>query len=158
MYLAPAVIWRLDQGWEIHFQDGQLTTWSWRLGSFLCRLSYGGLSVLMTWWQATPRKKGSKRSKWKLTWSWSTSIVWNWKSIKVHLVKAMVFPEVMYRCESWTIKKAEHWRIDAFDLWCYLGCKEIKPVNPKGNQSWIFIGRTDVEAEAPILWPSDMKN
>ena len=60
---------------------------------------------------------------------------------KVHIVKAMVFPEVMYRCESWTIKKAEHQRIDAFELWCWkrlespLDCKKIKPVNPKGNQS-----------------------
>ena len=63
---------------------------------------------------------------------------------KVHLVKAMVFPLVMYGCESWTIKKAEHWRIDAFQLHCWrrlLDCKEIKPVNPKGNQSWIFTGR-----------------
>ena len=59
---------------------------------------------------------------------------------KVHLVKAMVFPVVMYRCESWTIKKAELQRIDAFNLWCgrlfesSLDSKEIKPVNPKGNQ------------------------
>ena len=62
--------------------------------------------------------------------------------IKVHIVKAMVFPVVMYRCESWTIKKAECQRIDAFKLWCWgrllespLDCKEIKPVNPKGNQA-----------------------
>ena len=70
----------------------------------------------------------------------------------------------MYGCESWTIKKAECWRIDAFELWCWrrllraLNCKEIKPVNPKGNQSWIFIGRTDAEAEAPILWPPNSKS
>ena len=76
---------------------------------------------------------------------------------KVCLVKAMVLPVVMYGCESWSIKKAEHWRIDAFELWCWrrllspLDCKEIKAVNTKGNQSWIFILRTDVEAEAPIL-------
>ena len=81
---------------------------------------------------------------------------------KVHLVKAMVFPVVMYGCESWTIKKAEHRRINAFELWYWrrllrvLDCKEIKPVNPKGNQSLISIGRTD--AEALILWPSDAKN
>ena len=68
---------------------------------------------------------------------------------KVHLVKAMVFPEVMYGCESWTIKKAEHQRIDAFKLWCWrtlespLDCKEIQPVHPKGNQFWIFIGKTN---------------
>ena len=70
----------------------------------------------------------------------------------------------MYGCESWTVKKAEHWKIDAFELWCWrrllspLDCKEIKPVNPKGNQSWIFMGRTDAEAETPILWPPDAKN
>ena len=85
-------------------------------------------------------------------------------STKVRLVKAMVFPVVMYGCESWTIKKAEHWRIDAFELWCWrrllspLDCKEIQPVNPKGNQSWLFVGRTDVEAETPILWPPDAKS
>ena len=83
---------------------------------------------------------------------------------KVHLVKAMVFLVVMYGCESWTITKAECQRIDAFELWCWrrlespLDCKEIKPVKPKGNQSWMFIGRTDAEAETPILWPPDTKN
>ena len=105
---------------------------------------------------------------------------------KVCIVKAMVFPVVMYRRESWTIKKAECWRIDVFKLWCWktlkspldsypisaylakeektlikkdkqtkkssLDSKEIKPVNPKGNKFWIFIGRTDAEAETPILW------
>ena len=79
----------------------------------------------------------------------------------VHLVKVMVFPVVMYGCESWTIKKAERQRIDAFELWTLesaLDHKEIKPVNPKGNQSLIFIGRTDVEAEIPIFWPPDVKN
>ena len=80
-------------------------------------------------------------------------------STKVHLVKAMVFPVVMYGCESWTIRKAECRRMDAFELWCWrrllspLDCKEIQPVYPKGNQSWMFIGRTDVEAGTPILWP-----
>ena len=83
---------------------------------------------------------------------------------KVHLAKAMVFPVVMYGCESWTIKKAEHRRIHAFELWCWrrlespLDCKEIKPVNPKGNHSWILIERTDAEAETPILRPPDVKN
>ena len=77
----------------------------------------------------------------------------------------MVFPVVLYGCESWTIKKAEHWRTDAFELWYWrtlvespLDCKEIKPVRPKGNQLWIFIGRTDAEDDAPILWPPDAKN
>ena len=86
------------------------------------------------------------------------------KSKKVHLVKAMVFPIVMYGCESWTIKKAKRRKIDAFELWCWrrllspLDCKEIHPVHPKGDQSWVFIGRTDVEAEMPILWPPDSKS
>ena len=67
-------------------------------------------------------------------------------------------------CERWTIKKAEHRRTDDFVLWCWrrlenpLDCKEIKPVNPKRNQSWIFIERTDAKAEAPIHWPTDIKN
>ena len=83
---------------------------------------------------------------------------------KFDLVKAMVLPIVMYGCDSWTIKKAECQRIDAFELQCWrwlespLVGKEIQPVNPKGNQSWIFIGRTDVEPEAPILWPPDGEN
>ena len=85
-------------------------------------------------------------------------------SREVHIVKAMVFPVVIYRCESWTIKKAECQRIDAFEvvfkktLESPLDCKEIKLDNPKGNQSWIFTGRTDAEAEAPIRWPPDVKN
>ena len=84
---------------------------------------------------------------------------------KVCLVKALVFPVVMYGCESWTIKRAECWRIDTFELWCWrrlsespLDCKEIQPVHPKGNQSWMFIRRTDAEAETPILWPPDAKS
>ena len=85
-------------------------------------------------------------------------------STKVRLVKTMVFPVVMYGCENWTIKKAEHQRIDAFELWCWrrlkspLDCKEIQPVHPKGDQSWVFTGRTDVEVETPVLWPPDGKN
>ena len=84
--------------------------------------------------------------------------------IKVCIVQAIVFPVVMFGCESWTIKKAERQRIDAFELWCWrrlespLDCKEIKLVNPKWNQSWIFNGRIDAEAEAPILWPPDAKS
>ena len=85
-------------------------------------------------------------------------------STKIHLLKAMVFPVVMYGCESWTIKKAEHGRIDAFELWCWKRLlrvpwtQEIQPVHPKGDQSWVFIGRTDVEAEIPVLWPPDAKS
>ena len=88
----------------------------------------------------------------------------------------MVFPVVMYGCESWTIKKAARQRIDAFELWCWrrllrelmllncgvgedsLDCKEIQPVHPKGDQSWVFLGRTDFEAETPILWPPNEKS
>ena len=83
---------------------------------------------------------------------------------KVHLVKAMVFTVVMYGCESWTVKKAERRRIDAFELvlektlQSSLDCKEIQPVHPEGDQSWVFIGRTDAEAETPILWPPDVKS
>ena len=84
---------------------------------------------------------------------------------KVHLVKAVVFPVVMYGCERWTVKKAECQRIEPFELWCWrrllrvpLDCKEIQPVLPKGDQSWVFIGRTDAEAETPILWPPDVKS
>ena len=80
------------------------------------------------------------------------------------LVKAMVFPVVMYECEGWTVKKVEFQRINTFELWCWRRLLRVpwtarSPVHPKGNQSWIFIGRTDVEAEAPILWlPPDVKN
>ena len=80
---------------------------------------------------------------------------------KVYIVKTMAFPVVMYRCESWTITKVNCRRTDAFELWCWrtlespLNSKEIKPVNPKRNQPWIFIGRTDAAAETPKLWPLD---
>ena len=83
---------------------------------------------------------------------------------KARLVKAMAFPMFMYGCESWIVKKAEDRRIDAFELWCWrrlpspLDCKEIQPVHPKGNQSWVFIGRTDAEAETPILCPPHVKS
>ena len=76
---------------------------------------------------------------------------------KVCLVKAMVFLVIMYGCESWTVKKAECRRTDAFELWCWrtlespLDCKEIQPVHPKGDQSWVFIGEIDAKAETPIL-------
>ena len=76
----------------------------------------------------------------------------------------MVFPVVMYGCESWTIKKAEHRRIDAFELWCWRSLLRVpwtarrsKPVHPKGDQFWASIGRADVEAEIPILWLPDAK-
>ena len=81
----------------------------------------------------------------------------------VCLVKAMVFPVVMYGCESWTIKEAEYQRcfwmvVVEKTLENPLACKDIKPVDHKGNQSWMFFGRTDVEAETPVLWPPDVKS
>ena len=81
---------------------------------------------------------------------------------KIHLLKAMVFPVFVYGCESWTTKKAEHWSFWSVvlekTLESPLGCKEIQPVHPEGDQSWVFIGRTDVVSEAPILWPPDVKS
>ena len=81
-------------------------------------------------------------------------------------VKSMVFPVGMYECESWTIKKAESQRIDAFELWCWgrflrvpwTARRSIQPVHSKGDQSWAFIGRTDAEAETLVLWPPHVKN
>ena len=82
---------------------------------------------------------------------------------KVCLVKTMVFPVVMYGCESWTIKKAEHQRTDAFELWCWRRSSKVPGTARRSNQYilkeiLIFIGRTDAEAEAPILWPPDPKS
>ena len=93
---------------------------------------------------------------------------------KVHLVKVMVFLVVMYGCESWTVKKAEHRRIDAFELLMLsteelilllektlespLDCKEIQPIHPKGDQSWDFFGKNDAEAETPVLWSPHAKS
>ena len=91
----------------------------------------------------------------------SRDITW---PTKFCLVKAVVFSSSHVWMWQLTIKKAECWKLDAFELWCWrrlespLDCKEIQPVHPKGNQSWIFIGRTDVEGEARILWPLDVKN
>ena len=93
----------------------------------------------------------------------SRDITW---STKIHLVEAMVSPVVVYGCESWTIKKAECWRIDSFKLWYWRKLlrvpwtvrKSFRMVHPKGNQSWVFVGRTDVEAKTPILWPPDAKS
>ena len=77
---------------------------------------------------------------------------------KVHLVKAVVFPVVVYERESWAIKKAECRRLDGFELWCWRRLLRVlwtERVHYKANQSWIFIGRNDAEAETPILWPLD---
>ena len=82
---------------------------------------------------------------------------------KVRLVRAMVFPVVMYRCESWTINKGPK----SWGFWTVvlektletpLDCKEIQPGHPKGDQSWVFIGRTDVEAETSVIWPPHVKS
>ena len=84
---------------------------------------------------------------------------------KVCLVKAMDFPVVMYGCESWTVKKAERQRIDAFEpvvlektLESPLDCKEIQPVHSEGDQSWVFFGRNDAKAETPVLWRPHAKS
>ena len=84
---------------------------------------------------------------------------------KVHLVKAMVFPVVMYGCESWIAKKAEGQRIDAFELWCWRRLLRVPWTSRRSDQSILkefspelFIGRTDVEAETPILWPPHTKS
>ena len=84
---------------------------------------------------------------------------------KVHLVKAMVFPVVMYGCESWTVKKAECWRIDAFELWCWRRLLRVPWTARRSNQSVLkeispeySLKRTDAEAAAPLLWPTDLKN
>ena len=84
---------------------------------------------------------------------------------KVLLVKAMVFPVVMYGCESWTVKKAECRRIDDFELWCWrralgipLDCKEIQPVHSEGDQPWVFFGRNDAKDETPVLWTPHEKS
>ena len=82
---------------------------------------------------------------------------------KVRLVKAMVFPVIMYGCESWTVKKAERQKIDAFELWCWRRLWRVpwtarRSVHPKGDKSWVFIGRTDAEVETPVLWPPHAKS
>ena len=87
-------------------------------------------------------------------------------STKVHLVKAMVFPVVMYGCENWTVKKAERQRIDAFELWCWRRLLRVPWTARRSNlsilkdilKSWVFIGRTDAKAETPVLWPPHAKS
>ena len=87
---------------------------------------------------------------------------------KVRLVKAMVFPVIMYGCESWTVKKAERQRIDAFESMLFvvlektrespLDCKEIQPVHSEGDQPWDFFRGNEAEAETPVLWPPHAKS
>ena len=84
---------------------------------------------------------------------------------KVHLVKAMVFPVVTYGCESWSVKKAEHRKIDAFELWCWRRflrvprtARRSNQSHSKGDQPWDFFGRNDAKAETPVLWPLHVKS
>ena len=84
---------------------------------------------------------------------------------KVLLVKAMVFPVVMYGCESWIVKKAEHRRIDAFVLWCWRRLQRVpwtarrsSPSPSEGDQPWDFFGMNDAKAETPVLWPPHAKS
>ena len=85
---------------------------------------------------------------------------------KVCLVKAMVFPVVMYGCESWSVKKAERRRIDAFELWCWRRLLKVLWTARRSNQSilkeidqsWVFFGRNDAKAETPVLWPPHAKS
>ena len=80
---------------------------------------------------------------------------------KVRLVEAMVLPVVMYGCKIWTTKKAEHQKIDAYEMRCWrrlLDCKEIQPVHSEGDQPWDFFGRNDAKAETPVLWPPHVKS
>ena len=81
------------------------------------------------------------------------------------LVKAMVFPVVMYGCESWAVKKAERRRIDAFELWCWRRLLRVpwtargsNPIHSEGDQPWDFFGRNDGKAETPVLWPPHVKS
>ena len=116
-------------------------------------------------WQHTDWQDLSKPTEHAST--FMNSITWPLSRLPSLLTKCTpptlnTLPVVKYRCESWTIKKAEHWGIDAFKLWCWrlllspLDSKKLQSVNPKENQNWIFIGRT--HAEAPILWPPDVKS
>ena len=83
---------------------------------------------------------------------------------KVHIVKAMIFPVVRYGCENWTKRKVEHWNIYASELWCWRRILRVSWTTRRSNQlilreiNWIFIGRTNAKAEAPILWPPDAKS
>ena len=116
---------------------------------------------------------------WLQPWNWKTLAPWK-KSYdqhrkhikkrditlptKVCLLKAIVFPVVMYGCESWTVKKAECWKIDAFELWFWRRLLRVPWTARKSNQSilkeikWIFIWKADTEVETPIIWPPDEKN
>ena len=120
-------------------------------------------------------KNKTRSWKWLRSWTPYYQIQTNLDSIfksrditlptKVSLVKGMVFPVVMYGCESWIVKKAERRRIDAFELWCWRrllrvlwDCKENQSVHSKGGQPWDFFGRNDAKAETPVLWSPHAKS
>ena len=126
------------------------------------RLYFLGLQNLCRWWLQPWNCK--PLASWKKSCNKSIQHIKRQRPYFADKGQCYGFPVVMHGCESWTIKKAEHWRIDAFELWCWRRllrvpwiAKRSNPVNPKGNQLWTFIGRTDVEAKAPIHWPPDAK-
>ena len=129
-------------------------------------LILGGLQTHCRWWQQPWNSK--MPAPWKKSYDKPRQHIKKQRHTfptKVHIVKAVVFLVVIYRCKSWTIKKG--WALKSWffqtmvlekTLESPLDCKEIKLLNSKGNQPWIFIGRTDAEAEAPLLWPPDVKS
>ena len=142
--------------------SGSITSWQidWETVETVRDFILGGFQNQCRWRQQPWNQK--TLPPWKKSYDQPRQRI---KKQRIYFVKAMVFPVVMYGCESWTIRKAKQGRIDAFwtvvleeTLENPLDCKEIQSGHPKGNQSWIFIGRTDVEAETPILWPPDVKN
>ena len=154
--LAPSHSRVLSQSW---WNNGTIVRKRKSRGVTALREAGGTCMVSLHWGHYTPALSSlsSQRSSW-LVCILRRKAMTNLGSVlksrdvtlltKVHIIKAVVFPVAMYGCESWTIKKAECQRIDAFELWCWrrlsrvpLDCKEIKLVHPKGNQSWIFIGR-----------------
>ena len=130
------------------------------------RLYFGGLQSYCRWWLQPWNKRHLLFGK-KVMTNLDSILKSRYITLpaKVRLVKAMVFPVVMYGCESWTVKKAECRRAKSWCFWTVvlektlespLDCKEIQPAHPKGDQSWVFIGRTDFEAETPIFWPPEL--
>ena len=128
------------------------------------RLYFGGLQNHCRWWMQSQNYK--MLAPWKESYDQPRQYIKKQRLLltKVHQGKVMVFLVVMYKCESWTIKKAERQQIDAFELWCWRKLFRVPWTARRSNQpilkdqSWVFIGRTDVEAETPILWPPDAKS
>ena len=130
------------------------------------RLYFGGLLNHCRWWLQPWNQK--TLASWRKSYDQPRQHVKKQRHYfankNICLIKAMIFPVVMYGCDSWNIKIAECWRIDVSTVMLKktfessMGCKDIKLVNPKGNQSWIVIGRNDAEAQTPIVWPPDLKN